>query len=509
MPPRFVQEGGVQVQEEAVDVIFGETPTPPVVPDANIYIYRNGILQSFSFNDEQLSSISLGIAAYDGQVGMGTMTVPGNPGWVAGDRISFLDEPIGVGNVLYTGFVGDWSVARNEASPTEVETTYQLMDVNRQWIGRKVVDWDMLAQDAYTRFTAWLTEFMPDLTLDLSYVLGSAVNLPAKNYTGDGMMDLGADLILYTGHTFFMLPGQTEGTYEVHFHELTPGPIIAGIAVSDVVGDIDLVDVFPLTTPIKSMSASDLKNNLTAQNGTRTITGTNGISVASHNVGGLKWQAVVSYSVTENDLILMADGILDAITGTGEERPTYAFTIQNLVGSQIIRAPAGSTIGITSDIIDIGSARIAHQTLSVSRDISGRPRPGYWDVAMELGYPFRHPAAVRGYGGQGGDSGALAEEFPIADHIDVIYSDLAAVPVGGSIQVKGYVRSEFGAIVTNEDVEVFWTLEQWQDEAETIPSTAWSIDFPMTLTDRAGMAINSLNRDTSGAWAKVRVTASL
>lgn len=507
MVDRLVKLGGVQIQEVGVDVILGQEPTPPSPQNANIYIYRNGLRHDFTFNDEQLGSISLGIAAYDGQVGMGTMTVPGNPGWVAGDRISFKDEPLG--NVLYTGFVGDWSVARNESSPTEVETTYQLMDVNRQWIGRKVVDWNMAPQDSYTRLSAWLVAFMSDLTLDLTYVdPWGGVDMPAKNYTGDGFMDLGADLILYTGKTFFMLAGQTEGTYQVHFHELTPGPIYAGIAVSDVPTDIDLVDVFPMTSPVKSMSASDLKNNLTAQNGTVVIAGTNGVSQATHDAGGLKWQAVVQYSVTENDLILLADGILDSITGTGEERPTYSFTIQHLLGNQVVRAPAGSTIGITSDIIDIGSARIAHETLTVSRDLAGRPLPGFWDVACELGYPFRGPAAVRGYGGQGGDSGALAAEFAIADHIDVIQPDLIP-PVGGSVLVTGYLRSEFGAIVNNGDVEVNWTLEQWQDVAGTIPSTAWSLDDSMTLTDRFGKAVVILSHDNSGAWSWFQVHADL
>jgi len=516
MVARLVEFGGVQVQEEGVDVVFGEDAPPPLAPPGFL-LYHNGNLVTVKFSPHQLTAISLGIAAYDGQIGMGTMIMPGTPAWVAGDRITFTDLD---GLLLYTGFVGDWSVGINAASPSEAETTYQLMDFNRQLIGRKLVDWTagvnplvvkagIATLPSVTFIQQFLLEIMPDMTIDETYFdLTAPVDMPLKFYTGDGFMDLGGDLIIYTGKTFFMVPSQIENVPEFHFHELTPGPIAAGISVSDDPLDWDSLTIFPLTNPTRSMSASDLKNVVEGRNGTATVLGDNAGSIAVHNVGGLKWEAVISYSVDEQDLVVLVNGLLASVTGAGEERATYTFTIQHLRGPQLLAVPAGSTIGITSEIIDIGSARIAHETLTVSQDAAGNPLPGFWDLALELGYPFRHPAAIRGYGGQGGDSGALAAEFAIADHIDVVQPDILP-PVGDSMIVTGYLRSEFGAIVNNGDVEVFWTLEQWQDEAGTIPATAWSLDDSSTLTDRFGKAVVILSHDDSSAWSWIKVHASL
>lgn len=507
MVARLVKYGTVQVTEGGVDVVFGEEgpPTPPGPP--GFLLYRNGVLEAnVLFSPAQLTGISLGMAAYDGQIGQGSMVIPGLPGWLAGDRITFTDLD---GIMVYMGFIGDWSVERNDASPSELQTVYHLMDTNRQWIGRRVVDW-LAEQRSYGRFIVFLATYMPDLTLDTTWVdpFGD-VEMPARTYTGDGIMDLGADLILYTANTFFMRHGAYDGAYEVHFHALWPGPVIAGIIASDDPLEWDYVTVFPLTNPTKSMSASDLKNTIEAQNGVVTVPGSNAPSIARHNAGGLKWEAVLQYSVNEIDLGLIANNILDPATGAGEERATYSFTIQRLRATDLLKIPAGSAMVIHSDIVEEDLARISLITLTVTLDGAGNPLPGFWDAHLEVGYPFRHPAAVRGYGGQGGDAGRLAAEFAIADHINVVYSDLGAVPVGGSIGVIGYLFSEFDAIVVNTEVPVFWTLEQWQDEAETFPSTAWSIDFDETVSTPAGTAANALNRVSAGAWTKVRVTASL
>lgn len=509
MVARLVELEGVQVQLETVDVVFGSEgpPAPPGPP--GFAVYRNGVLEPILWNNSQLSSISLSIAAYDGQIGMGSVTVPGT-GWRAGDRLSFISD---LGYILYTGFVMDWSRRWSDASPSELETTYQLMDLNRQLIGRSIVEWVRSTEDAYSRLSTFLIHKFSDLTLDLTYLdTWTGYFLPAKSYTGDGAMDLIADLILYTGKTVYMLPDPTiEELYQLHFHDLYPGPIWAGFGVSDVLGDIDLVDVFPMTDTSANYSASDLAYYVEGRNGTATVAGLNVQSQTTHGAGGLKFEKVASYAVTEQDLILLVNNLLSGTTGVGDEKPTYSFTIQHLTGTELIRVPCGSTIEIDSQVlgIQVPSARIAHETLTVSRDVKGNPLPGYWDLAIELGFPFRSPAAVRGYGGQGGSFGAIMEVFPIADHVEVTYSDLSAVPVGSSILVTGVLKSPEDEAVRNADVILTWSLQQWQDEAETIPSTAWSLTEATSLTDRFGVALNILSHDNAGTWTKVRPRADL
>lgn len=516
MTARLVVFGGVQVVEGGVNVVFGtDSPTPPISPTMGFDVYRNGSLVVFPYqwDNHQLASINLPTATADATVAVGSMTVPGDPGWVAGDRITFKDD---LGNLLWSGYVMSHGRDRNLASPTEVETTWQLFDVNRQLIGRKVVDWVRPEETSLERLLAWIAAFTPPtgplaIDLDLTYIYGfGGVTLPAKTYTGDGITDLLADLILYTGYTIFLVASQTENRFQFHYSQPAVPLVTAGLTVTDVAASIDEVDVWGLTQPHAAYEAADMKNDVTGQNGTQEYASTNPTSISSHNAGGLFFQQVVQYSVDFVDLQLLVNNILNPVTGAGEEKPTYTFAIENLTGTDVIRVPPGSAILITSGVLGISGVRypITHHTLSVSKDQNGTPIPGFWDVALEVSSQLRHPSAVLGYGGQGGDSGRLSEDFSIADHINVTQPDQLP-PVGYSMIVEGQIVDDIERAVKNKDVTVNWTLDQWQDDAGTIPSTAWSLDDLTTQTDADGIAVVVLSHDTSDPWAWIQVSADL
>ena len=454
------------------------------------------------WSDHQLASISLQQCAHDFQVGQGQMTIPGDHGWIAGDRITIIEETGGGENLLYMGFVAPQRQRqRNPASPLEMEIAYSLMDANRQGIGRNVIDWVRMGDPADTdtaRVTSFASAFLSDLSLTVDNN-GLGTQMEAKTYTSDGITDLVADLVLYTGLTAFMVPGTTDNTYILRYRDLTDTTgLVSGLTISDVAANVDNVTVFAPQMPVATYGSADLKNVLVGRNGITTVSGggTNG-----HNTGGLHWEASPNYGSNENSLVLYVNSQLAT---NSDEIASYACTIGPLTGAQARQLMPGMFVTCVSDVFANGGTalRISTCTFKVAA-YQGVVAPGLWDAALELSYPRRLPTAALGYGGQGGQAGSLAPLEDIVDHIGVTQSDLA-IPVGGTASVELFL-----ATVNNKKVPIDGVTINTLIETVPAGGTDYTLTPASDVTDTTGTITATMTHVSAGPSTKVRATGYL
>jgi hypothetical protein len=513
-------------------------------------IYRNGNLAyddttGDDFDDGQLSGISLGMVALDAEIGQGSLPVPGDPGWVAGDRITIyeqgtLDSDSGVTSggvdvvsggvtvvsgtssgptsdyLIYTGFVGPHTRIRNPQSPLEMTSIYQLSDMNRQLIGRRVVNYYVTDSGtaAHPLVTAgglvseFLGTYMADVDLDTGFSFGNATEMLAATYNSDGMMDILSTLVLYTGWTVFMCPTNTENLFEFHFHGLTSGRL-SGLTIDDTPGAADGVTVFAPRDPEFRGDPGNLMNTVEANNGLITVSGDNASSQAIYNAGGLKWEAIMNYGVDQDSLETYVNNLLNSAF----EQQTYACTIGPLNGSQIVELRPGSLITTTSQVFDLAAhdERIARITLTPSQ--GGTVAPGLWDAHLELASPTRLPAQSADLGGQGGYAGALTDPFNLIDHYRPVSGAIfisSDIPVGATYRIVYQMVSKANDALTIPGDTAFFTLEMWADVDETVPGDGWSIVTPTggDVSDTAGQVYVDLTHDTAGTSVVVNVIAS-
>lgn len=490
-------------------VIFGTclTEVPPGPFTGAFEVYRNGEPVDILWSRNQLLSINLQIAAYDGDIGMGSVSLPGEPdrdnGWWIGDRISFLDP--NVPTVIYTGYLFRPEVGRNPDSITELQTTWQLQDLNRQFIGRRISD---LSFDPEWPLDYLVAQFKPMIegsgdpqpTLDDTTWVDTDPSplFPPKTYNSDGAMDWIADIIKYTGKTVYLGLTDSENAFQLHVHALTDGPFADPIAISDT--DLGTADVFQPVSPRRIYETADLKDGVTGRNGIVLVPS---IPVGTYGDGGIGLEATLDYGVNEDDLILIVNNV---ITSGSIPKISYTCDIWNLTGQQVALARAGSLIAITGTVFGItnGFKRISRMTLTVSRDISGNPRPGRWDMALEMDYPFRNPTAIIGYGGQGNQLGALSTYTEWTTTEPVVEDD-PAIPVGSFETVTCQLRDDKGNPVSVEGVSITWSV--LQDDRTTVHPDYATYDDDQTtplavsLTDQSGQAHIVVGRtaDTIGA----------
>lgn len=474
-------------------VLFGPLDEElPEVP-AEFQTYRNGELVEILWSRSQLLSISLGIAAYDGEIANGSVTLPGVPdrtdGWWIGDRISFVD-PV-ADTVLYTGYLQTPTLSRNPDAPTELQTTWTLVDINRQLIGRRVADQEFPLTYSLDDLVGGFQPLIegsgdPQPTVDdVTWVDTDGTPLfPAKTYNSDGAADWIADIVKYTGKTVYLGLTDVENALELHVHALTSGPA-AGLSVSDDPDDFD-EDVVPPSKPTQTLETADLKDGVTGRNGVDTVLNS---PVGTYSDGGLGWEASLDFGGSQNDLVLLTN---NAITNGVMPRSTYGGSLVNLTGAQVAKARAGSLIPLTSAVYQLMNTakRISRLTLTVNRDIAGNPRPGFWDIALEMDFPLRNPTAILGFGGQGSALGALSTYTTWAD--TVVTEDDPGIPVGSFETVTAQLVDDKGFPVPIADVNVTWGVFQ-PDKTTFHPDYETYLDdetttASITQTDQSGQA---------------------
>ncbi len=518
----LVTFGGVQVTFGGEDVIFGGEE-PWDVSTVGFRILRNGAeFTDYDPDEDQLLSISLTKIAFDGQIGMGTITVNGDPGWVAGDRITLYSWSDA--DCIYEGYVGDRSKSGNPRRPLDVQTTYQLMDTNRRLIGIHFIDYvatgtigvplttsnDIVSAFFFYTGNGTGQALFTHAEADETWVLGTGAVMPNRTYVSDGMTDAIGDIILYTGTTIFVTE-KLDGEFYLHWHELDQGPD-AGISISDIPLAANGTTVFAPINPEIVYSSSDLQNDILANNGVVNVVGDNATSIATHNAGGLHWQRNYQTSATQDDLETFVNGLLNTAQ---DERPTYRCSLGPMSGHQVTLVRQGDMIYTNTVVWGELRLRIAAVTITASKDDGGNPAgAGIWDVALELGNPIRQPAAAIGYGGQGGFSGALHDTFPESAHFQPIGGGqfvASDIPVGGTYRINFQLIDSAQNAVRVRDVQALFTLEQWEDVAETIAGDGWSVNSPLgsDLTDEFGFVYIDLTHDTAGSSIVVNVIASL
>ncbi len=530
-------------------------------------IFRNGTLAfdetaGDDFDDGQLSQFSLGMVALDGEIGQGSIAVPGNPHWNAGDRITIYetgpidstpgsdgvsfggsDVDFGASVVIFTtsdpspstgqyliymGYVNQHSRVVNPSSPLEYTSIYNLQDVNRQLIGRKLVAFMDGTSDPLPvngdptnlQFTSTtdglLAANMADLaigtgaTYDTTYFdTSGTTRILAETFNSDGAMDIIARLVAYTAWSVYMVPTETDNVIELHYHDLVTGPT-AGISINDTPGVYDYVTIFPPELPEVRYDPIDIANRIEATNGLNTVAGTEDDSIATYNAGGLNWDHGVQNSTDEQGLILYVNNaLLQAF-----ERVSYACTIGPLNGQQIAAMRAGSIIANSVAVWENGAVDQRISRITLTPATGGMVAPGLWDAHLELSYPSRLPSQVLSLGGQGGFSGSLMDPLDAADHFQPISGGqfiASDIPTGApAYRIAYQLRDHANGALNLPGATATFTLEMWADLAETVPGDGWSISIPTggDTTDNAGQVYVDLSHDTDGTSVVINVIAT-
>ncbi len=480
------------------------------------------------FNGEQLRSLRLADAAFDAQIASGTFVVPGAPGWVAGDRLAFYADDASntfIGNY----FVTDRGQKRQSIETGAIETAYTITDTNRLLIGWYVIDFvttgtgpeiqPTRALDVINAIIDFLNAGPAVTSLDSTTWVDNGDVTPMLNkvYNSDGASDMIGDLIIYTAKTVF-LRATADAEYELHFHALHIGPV-SDIGISDSIDDALRANYFSPVNASLTYSATDLKTNIQITNSEGVIVGGGDAGhTGPHSTGGLRWDFQGAYGVSEDDLGQFANVLID--TG-GLERPTASCTIGPLTGAQLANISAGSQpLALISEVIDIepDAQFVKSRSASIWNDAEGNPVPGLWNVELEFAYPQRQPTATIGYGGQGGYSGLLNDPFNQGNHFTTYYGDVWP-PVGTQSTAVTQLQGTNGEAVTQQGIQTLITLEQFLDEAETMPCNDFSLtgvgDPPVlgqsTLTggtDRVGQVTYDISHDVDTGCVKMRVTAT-
>ena len=462
-------------------------------------IYRNGSnITGLKFSDHQLSAWSLAEAAYDGQIGTGTLVLPGidvggvKP--VAGDRYTILGDD---NTFLYMGFVADHHTQRNPGAPLEYELLLDMVDTNRQLIGRELHDYTFATDiPAGTLMSNFISTYLSDLTLDTSHVWTSLVPVAAQTFSGDGITNVLAQLIMYTGYTAFMV-GLADNSFAIHWHPLAYG-IPAGLSISDVAADVDGVTVFAPQLPIANYISTDIKNYVYGVNSVGYVVAGGGPN--QHNNGGLRWQAYLMYGVNADSLTTYVNTVLDT---QATESANYTCSIGPLTEEQVALVPPGSDILVTCGAWGLTGSyeRVTQRTLRIANE--GQIAPNHWYLDLQLAMPQRQPTAATGYGGTGGSSGALIDMSLVVDHVGITQTDLAPA-VGEQSDVSLWLANIANQKVPIDGVTIYISVE-----TDPAGGTDYSVHDASLVTDIFGSVSTYMTHVTAGPSTRARVNGSL
>ncbi len=342
--------------------------------------------------DDELSGISIGLAAIDGEVGNGTF--PYN------DALSSLVPVTGTFFDVYEGdatLTVGYMLDNDRTRPTEPQGrlyAFAIMDCNARLDGFRIRR-NRPAEYDWQRVEAFGDLDLPDF--DQTWILHTnPVMMPAKLYDSDGgwTSELIPDLLELTGKTLFLVADE-DGVIEIHYHNLTSGRT-CGLTISDVIADVDRVTTWEPWEPSRQQTSAELRNDIKGvDNAGRTAIRTDPASIAAHDDANLKHQVLVSYEAdSQSDLNAMTDAEL---ASSKDDLDTYSCQIGPLDGVALGLIRVGDLITVTSDVMGLTASpqRIAHMTLSPAMGVSGTAVPDRWMAALEMGAPKRRRARVR------------------------------------------------------------------------------------------------------------------
>jgi hypothetical protein len=338
-------------------------------------------------DDDQLGSLSLEFAAFDGEVGIGQVPVPDPTA-----AISVLDGRavrISEGSVRLTD---GWIVDQDrERGPMPAATarlhTFSVQDANALLDGFRVARTRSSETDV-ARVLAFAAADGP--SWDTTWVLVSGtVTLPAKTYDADGgWSELISDVVEFTGKTLF-LHDKAAGGRCLHYHGLTSGHG-CGLSISDQQRGGLAATVFAPIEPRRQRTSIDLRNDVLGRDQTgRTSSASDSASITAHDADGLKHQSLQQFdAVSQADLDVKTAAFL---ASQKDERDTWTCQIGPLGETELGLIRVGDIITVTSSVMGLSASpqRIAHMTLQPATGEGGRVAEGLWFAALELGAPVR------------------------------------------------------------------------------------------------------------------------
>lgn len=339
-------------------------------------------------DDDQLGSLSIEFAAFDGEVGTGQLPVP-DP--LAG--ISVLDGRsvrIEDGSTRLTdGFIIDQDRDRGPMPAATARVhTFSIQDANALLGGFRVTR-TRPAETDVARVMAFAAADLP--ALDTTWVLNvETVTMPAKTYDTDGgWADLISDLVEFTGKTLFVVDATDGSGRELHYHNLTSGNS-CGLSISDQQRGGLADTVFAPIEPRRQRTSIDLRNDVLGRDQTgRTSLATDATSISQHDADGLQHQTLQQFdAVSQADLDVKTAAYL---ASQKAERDTYTCQIGPLDGDDLALIRVGDIITVTSSVMGLTASpqRIAHMTLQPAIGEGGTVAEGYWFAALEMGAPVR------------------------------------------------------------------------------------------------------------------------
>jgi hypothetical protein len=370
-----------------------------------VKVTRAGVDRSTDYLPEELSAISVILAAWDGEVGQGSIPVPdpaGNQEPYEGEQLLLEQDSL----TIVDGFLGAVTSERGgTVTGTRRVHTMTLGDDNALLAGHATAEWIRPAEAPAARWAAFVTDFLPG-GINTTWLLTtneSGITVPAKTYRTDSLFDdLSADTIAPTGKTVYI-----EGR-RFHWHLPTEGQT-CGLVIHDT--NTPTSTSFQPITVNRAKDGMDLRNRIYARNDAGVVVSvTDATSISQHDSGGLKHQGYAEYG-TETAAVMTRD-IGVTLAERKDERVTWTYEIGPMTAAQAIQLIPGSQMTVTVGVHSLSAAvkRIARVTLSYRHGAS----PRRFTALVELGFPVRKrrkptkttsPADRTGGSGGGGTGG--------------------------------------------------------------------------------------------------------
>lgn len=439
-------------------------------------VTRAGVDRSTNYQPDELSAIQIQLAAWDGQVGQGTVPVPdpsGNqePYW--GEQL-LLEQS---SQTILDGFLGQITSERGGgATGTRRVHTMTLADDNALLQGHASAGWIRPAEAPAARWTAFVTSFLPG-GIDTTWLLTtneSGITLPKKTYRSDSVFDdLSADTIGPTGKTVYM------EHRNFHWHLPTEGQTCS-IVLHDTNAQTS-TSFRPLSAQ-RTKDGMDLRNRIYARNDKgEEVTVFDATSITRHSGAGLHQQGYSEYG--SETAAEMTRDINVTLAERKDERVTWTYKIGPLTAAQAVALIPGSQMTVTAAVHSLSAAvkRIAQVTLAY-RHVSGT-----FEATIELGYlkrgkrkPTKTSSASSSSGGSGVAGGGCGGCAPFDASVDLHYwfgvftflSDNAGDSSGGGSTISRDVNMDsatlgddetwtyaIGVIITTGDSSLEFGLE--------------------------------------------------
>lgn len=349
-----------------------------------------------SATSDQLSRVTLELSADGEEVGVGTIVIDDLAGAdeIAGGRQCMVEEGA---TLISDGFIGmqDRNRGSNPAKPHR-EDVYQIEDANRLFYGMRFVKRSRPAETDRARVLAFAALDLAGVTTT-EVLSTNLVTLPAKVYTGSDWLELMRDVSEATGKRIF-LHDLADGTGRcLHSHRDNEGHT-SGLTISDVLGTATATTFYPTAPNRNRVSSSSLTNDVYGiDQAGRIATASDSGSITAHDADGLTHKSYVDFEAGSQTELNAK--VATWLTENKDETDSYTCTLLRLDEDALALIRPGDRITVTSQAMALTAStiRIAHLSLTISKDEGGHPLHGYWDAALELNEAIK----LRGRGTSG------------------------------------------------------------------------------------------------------------